>query len=208
MSSIEIAPLAMPLLENLCQRGAGFHGAGDEFGVLVLDRPQLVFDLLAQGRVRPLELRLCAGLRVLADANPAGPTSCSVALRLSFCRSRSASGPLIKMPSHRNFIDRRCHHAARGLDVDLEAAGQPFVLAPLRAFAPAQQHRAARFQLLRKHGDGLAGLGDAFAVGFGFLGGAVDFDGAVADRSDEAGSGRGILPTSRWWSCSARPPRR
>ena len=50
------------ILENSRQRGAGFHGAGDEFDVLVVERPQCIFDFFAQCGVRPLEPRQRAGL--------------------------------------------------------------------------------------------------------------------------------------------------
>jgi len=85
------------------------------------------------------------------------------------------------------FVDRRIDRAARGLDLDLEAAGQLFVLAAVLAFALPQQHRAARFEFLCKRRDGPARFGDVFAMRLGFLGGAVDFGGAVADRNDEVG---------------------
>jgi len=45
MSSIEIAAAGHAVFEDLRQCGAGFHGAGDEFGILGVDRPQFVFDL-------------------------------------------------------------------------------------------------------------------------------------------------------------------
>ena len=68
-------------------------------------------------------------------------------------------------------------------------AGQPFVLASVFAFAVsfslAQQHRAARLELLRELGDGLAGACDVLAMRFGGLGRMIDLGRAVADRDDE-----------------------
>ena len=78
----------------------------------------------------------------------------------------------------------RAGEAGRGFAV---VATEVKALALARSFALflAQQHRAARFEFLREHGDGLAGRGDAFAMSLGVLGRAVDFGGAVADRDDE-----------------------
>jgi hypothetical protein len=86
------------ILEDFGQRGAGFHGAGDEFGVLVVNRPQLVFDLFGQVSVRRLEPRPRACFCMLAERILHAPMLSSVALRLSFSGSLSASGPQIRMP--------------------------------------------------------------------------------------------------------------
>ncbi len=79
------------------------------------------------------------------------------------------------------------------MDFDLEAARQPQAFAPIFALALAQQHRAVSLEFLRKHGDGVAGPGDAFAVSLGLLGRAVDFGSAVADRNDEMRCRGGVI---------------
>ena len=86
---------------------------------------------------------------------------------------------------HRNLVDRCRDRPTQGLDFDFEVAWQSFALAPLLVGVLAHQQRATRFEFLRKHRDGLAGAGDAFAMGFGFLGRAIDLCGAVADSDDE-----------------------
>ncbi len=83
------------------------------------------------------------------------------------------------------------------------------MLAPVLRARPGRSSTAQRdFELLREHGDGLAGLGDAFAMGLGFLGRAVDLGGAVADRDDETAMRWRRCRTSRRWSafCSATAP--
>ena len=67
------------LLEHAGQRDAGFHGAGDEFGVLVVDRPQPVFDFFGKRSIRRLEPRPRARVRMLADANRQAPMLSRVA---------------------------------------------------------------------------------------------------------------------------------
>src|ERR1700721_2588222 len=57
----------------------------------------------------------------------------------------------------------------------------------------AQQYRAAAFQFLRKHRNGVAGAGDTFAMRLRFLGRAVDLGGIVADRSDKMRGGRDVV---------------
>ena len=200
------------VLENLRQRGAGFHRAGHGLGVVVLDRPQSVFDLLGQRRIRPFELRVRAGFRPLDDANPAGADMLQRRVEALALRQRFRVCPADQNAPHGNFVDRCRYHPARGGNFDLEAARQPFVLAALLAvaflLALPQQHGATRLELLRKIRDGASGLGDAFAVRLGFLGRAVDFGGAVADRGDEAGMRRPHCRPFRRWLRSARRPRR
>src|SRR5215204_172268 len=178
-------------LENLLQRRAGLHRAGDRLGVVVLDRPQFVFDLLDQRDVRPLEPGLRAGLRALADPDPARSDVLQRGLEALALRQLFGLGPADQNAIHRDFVDRRRHHAARAGDLDLEAAGQLLLSAAIlmRAFSVslAQQHRAARLELLRECGDRPSGRGDAFAMDFGFLGRVIDLGGAGADRADEAG---------------------
>src|SRR5258708_3178398 len=94
---------------------------------------------------------------------------------------------------HGNLVDCRCDQAARGLDFNFQVARQPFVFAAVFAVALAEQHRAARLELLREHGDGGAGLCGAPALGFRLPGCAVDFGGAVTDRDDEMRGGGGVI---------------
>ena len=72
MSSMRDRAVIDAVLENLLQRHGRFHRACHGFGVVVLDRPQFVFDLLVQRGVRPFEAGLRAGVRMLDDADPAG----------------------------------------------------------------------------------------------------------------------------------------
>ncbi len=130
---------------------------------------------------------------MLRDANPAGADALDRRIEVLVLRQTFGIRPADQDTFHGNLVDRRRDQAARGLDLYFQVARQFFALAFILAVALTQQDRAARFELLRKLGDGGAGLGDALAMGFGFLGRAVDLGGAVADRDDEMRGGGGVF---------------
>ena len=66
----------------------------------------------------------------------------------------------------------------------LRLQGSALALAAVGAQILAKQYGASGFEFLRKDGHGLAGIGDVLAMRIGFLRGAVDLGGAVADRNE------------------------
>src|SRR6266567_945770 len=126
---------------------------------------------------------------MLADANFAGADVLQRGGKTLVLRQLVGIRTADQNAFDRDFVDRSGDEAARVLDFYPEAARQPLLLVAPLAVALAQQHGAARFELLRKCRDGLAGLGDAIAMCLGFLGGDVDLGGAVADRDNEARRG-------------------
>ena len=131
------------VFKNPGQRNAGFHGAGDEFGVLLADRPQLVFDLFLQWSIRCLEQRPRAGLCVVGDAQAAGADILQGGVEALVCRQLLGIASDDQNICHGNFVDRRRDGPARSLDFDFEVARQPFVLATVLAVSLTQQHGAA-----------------------------------------------------------------
>ena len=95
------------VLENPGQRGAGLHGAGDEFGVFVVDRPQSVFDFFLELCTGRLETRLHARFRFLAGANPARADALHRGIERLIQRQRLGLRPADQDAFQGNLIDRR-----------------------------------------------------------------------------------------------------
>ena len=134
------------ILEYPGQRGAGLHGAGDEFDILVIDRPQLIFDLLVKLDGRRLEPRLRPRFGVLRDANPARPDVLQRGMEVRVQRKPLGIPSADQNALAGNFMDRGGDHTLCGLNLDLEMAGQRCALAPRVVLALAQQYRAAGFE--------------------------------------------------------------
>jgi hypothetical protein len=138
-----------------------------------------------------LEQRSRACFRMFDYPDPAG--ACSFQRIHDFALAQSAN---VRSPDqdafHGYLVDGCGDRAVRGPQFDLEIAGQPFVLPPIRAPALTEQDCAAGPQLLRKGADSLTGAGDVVAVGRSFLGRAVDLGGVARDNDDELEGGSGV----------------
>ena len=78
------------------------------------------------------------------------------------------------------------HGAVAGLQIDVEFAGQPLMLAPVADFAQAQEDDRASLEAFRHAADVFAAAIDRHAVGGGADGRLLDVGHAIGDCANEA----------------------